>query len=109
MRQVPALDAVPIDIVGDGRVARHFLHYLNLLGFSVRAWSRRAPAAGPTEALASCRTVLLLIRDAGASRALSGPLSRGDAETISANLKALERDPFHAVYCEVARAYELRS
>jgi hypothetical protein len=64
MRQVPAFDAAPIGIVGDGRVARHFLHYHNLLGLSVRTWSRRMPAAGPIEALASCRTVLVLIRDA---------------------------------------------
>jgi 2-dehydropantoate 2-reductase len=64
MRQVPEFDAGPIGIVGDGRVARHFLHYLNLLGLSVRAWSRRAPAAaGPTQALASCEIILLLIRD----------------------------------------------
>lgn len=64
MRQVPALDTDPIGIVGDGRVARHFLHYLSLLGIPVRAWSRRASAAGPIEVLTSCRTVLLLIRDA---------------------------------------------
>ena len=52
MRQVPVLDATPFGIVGDGRVARHFLHYLNVLGLSVCAWSRRAPAAaGPTQAL----------------------------------------------------------
>ena len=62
MRQVPALDATPFGIVGDGRVARHFHHSFTLLGLSVCAWSRRAPA--PPEALAPCRTVLLLIRDA---------------------------------------------
>ena len=65
MGQVPALDTAPIGIVGDGRVAGHILHYLDLLGLPVRAWSRRVPGAGPLEALASCRTVLLLIRDAG--------------------------------------------
>ena len=64
MRQVPALDATPFGIVGNGRVARHFHHYFNLLGLSVCAWSRRARAPSPPEALASCRTVLLLIRDA---------------------------------------------
>jgi predicted short-subunit dehydrogenase-like oxidoreductase (DUF2520 family) len=63
VRQVPALDATPFGIVGDGRVARHFHHYFNLLGLSVRAWSRRVPAPPPPEALASCGTVLLLIRD----------------------------------------------
>ena len=237
MRQVPALDA-PIGIVGNGRVARHFHHYLNLLGLSVCVWSRRASAADPPEALASCRTVLVLIQDAGivpfieawptlrekrlvhfsgslvtpaadgahplmtfghnlydlatyrsipfvldtagtpfrellpdlpnpsftipaadrpyyhalsvmagnfstmlwlklfnelqglgipasaahpylagmaanlltdAGGALSGPLSRGDVETIGANLKALEGDPFHAVYRAFVRAYAERS
>jgi hypothetical protein len=50
-------------IVGDGRVARHFLHYLNLLGLPVRTWSRRTPDSGPVDALAGCGTVLILIRD----------------------------------------------
>lgn len=64
MRQVPARDVTPIGIVGDGRVARHFLHYFNLLGLPVRVWSRRVSAGAPIETLASCCTVLLLIRDA---------------------------------------------
>lgn len=238
MRQVPAFDAAPIGIVGDGRVARHFLHYLNLLGLSVCAWTRRAPAADPPQILASCGIILLLIRDSeivpfidawpalqekrlvhfsgslvtqsaegahplmtfghdlydlatyrripfildsggtpfhqllpglpnpsftipaadrpyyhalcvmagnfstilwlklfdelqtrfgipasaahpyleqmagnlhtSASRSLTGPLSRRDAETIDANLNALEGDPFHAVYRAFARVYEQR-
>ncbi len=64
MRQVPALDASPFGLVGNGRVARHFLHYFNLLGFSVRAWSRRSEVPAPPDALAACRTVLILIPDA---------------------------------------------
>ena len=64
MRQVPEFDIAPIGIVGDGRVARHFLHYLGLLGLPVRTWSRRTPGAGPAEALAPCRTILILITDA---------------------------------------------
>jgi 2-dehydropantoate 2-reductase len=63
VRQVPALDATPFGIVGNGRVARHVHHYFNLLGLPVCAWSRRRPALSPPDALASCRTVLLLIRD----------------------------------------------
>ena len=58
MGQVPEFG-----IVGDGRVARHFSHYFNLLGVPVRAWSRRAPGPSPPDALASCHSVLLLIRD----------------------------------------------
>src|SRR5688572_7530362 len=63
MGQVPELDGPPFGIVGDGRVARHFRHYFSLLGLSVCTWSRRAPSPPPPDALASCRTVLLLIRD----------------------------------------------
>ena len=239
MRQVPALDAAPIGLIGDGRVARHIHHYLNLLGLPVRTWSRRARGADPPEALDSCRTILVLIRDAeivpfieawpalrarclvhfsgsvvtsaaeaahplmtfgrdlydlamyrripfvldegrtpfeqllpglpnpsftipaadrpyyhalcvmagnfstilwaklfdelqdrfgipgseahpylaqvtanlmaDASRALTGPLARGDADTIAANLHALEGDPFQGVYSAFARAYDRRA
>jgi hypothetical protein len=63
VRQVPALDATPFGIVGDGRVARHFHRDFTLLGLSVCLWSRRLPVPPPPEALASCRTVLLLIRE----------------------------------------------
>ena len=64
MRQVPARNATPLGIVGSGRVARHFHHYFNLLGLPVCGWSRRERTPSPPDALASCRTVLLLIRDA---------------------------------------------
>ncbi len=233
MGQVPELG-----IVGDGRVARHFQHYFNLLGIPVRTWSRRTATSSPPEALAPCHTVALLIRDdaiapfiqswpdlgrarlvhfsgsvatplaeaahplmtfgpdlydldtyrtipfvlesgrpplpellpglpnpwfaipagerpyyhalcvmagnfstllweklfdelehrfgiprsaahayasrvainviAGAGRALTGPLSRGDARTIAANLAALEGDPFQAVYAAFVKAHEQR-
>jgi hypothetical protein len=239
LRQVPAFGAAPFGIVGNGRVARHFHHYFNLLALSVCGWSRREPGPSPPEALASCRTVLLLIRDgaivpfidawpalrekrlvhfsgslvtpaaegahplmtfgpalydlaeyraipfvldaggtpfaellpglpnpsftipaadrpyyhalcvlagnfstllwlklfdelerrfaipasaahpylarvtanvmADASRALTGPLSRGDAQAVAANLTALEGDPFHAVYSAFVRAHEQRA
>jgi hypothetical protein len=64
VRQVLVGDASPIGIVGNGRVSRHFSHYLTLLGIPVRVWSRRVPGPDPAEALASCRTVLVLVRDA---------------------------------------------
>ena len=52
------------------------------------------------------RVTANLVTDA--RHALTGPLSRGDAEAIAANLKALEGDPFHAVYAAFVRAYEQR-
>src|SRR4051794_17148338 len=63
MRQVPGFEISPVGIVGDGRVARHYLHYFSLLGLSVLTWSRRATGPSPVEALAPCGTVLLLISD----------------------------------------------
>lgn len=239
MRQVPENDLPPVGIVGDGRVARHFRHYLTLLGLPWLAWARRGATRTPAEVLAPCRTVLVLIPDAAivpfikaspglaatrlvhcsgslvtevaagahplmtfgpelydletyraipfildegadpldellpglpnpsfaippaarayyhalcvmagnfstllwqklfrefderfgipasaahpylaaisanlrahAACALTGPLSRGDAPTIAANLRALEGDPYHAVYAAFVRAYEQRS
>ena len=64
MRQVPAHRATPLGIVGSGRVARHFHQYFTLLGLPVCVWSRREGTRSPPDALASCPTVLLLIRDA---------------------------------------------
>jgi predicted short-subunit dehydrogenase-like oxidoreductase (DUF2520 family) len=43
-----------------------------------------------------------------AGRALTGPLARGDEETVAANLASLEGDPFHDVYSAFARAYARR-
>ena len=63
MGQVPVTQAPPLGIVGDGRLARHFLHYFQLLDLDVRQWSRRGPAIDPAQALAACETVLLLVRD----------------------------------------------
>jgi 2-dehydropantoate 2-reductase len=53
------------------------------------------------------RVAQSLMADAG--RALTGPLSRGDARTVAANLTALEGDPFEAVYSAFVRAHEQRS
>ena len=49
------------------------------------------------------QTVQNLISDP--DRALTGPLVRGDAATIAANLAALEGDPFAEVYSAFARAH----
>jgi Domain of unknown function (DUF2520) len=153
MGQVPSLSTAPLGIVGDGRAARHFHHYFDLLSLPVRGWSRRASDRSPDEVLAPCDTVLVLIADtaiepfiaawpaltrhrlvhgsgslvtsaaecahplmtfgpdlydlarnliADGSRALTGPLVRGDAATIAANLTALEGDPFREVYSAFA-------
>jgi 2-dehydropantoate 2-reductase len=64
MRQVPSPGTTPFGIVGDGRAARHFHRYFELLDLPVRRWSRRAADCSPTEALAECGTILVLIPDA---------------------------------------------
>jgi hypothetical protein len=62
--QVPAARTNPIGIVGDGRVAAHFLHYLARIEIPTRSWSRRVSTDAPPDALSDCSTVLLLVRDA---------------------------------------------
>ena len=73
MRQVPSPGTTPLGLIGDGCLARHFQHYFTLLNVPVRVWSRRAaegspghsgPACTPVEAMAECRTVMVLISDA---------------------------------------------
>jgi len=60
MRQVPH----PL-IVGDGKMATHFGHYLSLLGIKYSQWSRKKYSDIPLETLFSHSTVvLLLISDA---------------------------------------------
>lgn len=44
-----------------------------------------------------------LLADPG--NALTGPLARGDSETVRRNLEALEGDPFHKVYQSFVEAY----
>jgi hypothetical protein len=53
------------------------------------------------------RTVANLLADG--SRALTGPFSRGDRDTIAANINALDGDPFQAVYLAFERIYAGRS
>jgi len=62
---------VPFGIVGDGRLARHLIHYFNLLRIPYRQWSRQGSiqvAGKPdpssmVQALLGCQTVLLAISD----------------------------------------------
>jgi len=50
-------------IIGNGRVARHFLHYLSLLNLPVSQWHRGENLAGLRELLPSATHILLLISD----------------------------------------------
>lgn len=65
MGQVPS--KFPYGIVGDGRVARHFAHYLNLKKIQYKQWSRNAQRASgkcePFAVLSECETILVLISD----------------------------------------------
>jgi predicted short-subunit dehydrogenase-like oxidoreductase (DUF2520 family) len=42
-------------------------------------------------------------------RALTGPVTRGDYETVRANLATLQSDPYHAVYAAFARIHAERT
>ncbi|MFH1158046.1 MAG: DUF2520 domain-containing protein [Pseudomonadota bacterium] len=58
MRQVPHYL-----IVGNGRMARHFRHYLSLLGISSSQWNRSEPTEKLGELACAATHILLLISD----------------------------------------------
>ncbi len=58
MRQVPKYG-----IIGGGRAARHFSHYLKLLNIPHLQWSRKNNSESPESYLSVCAVVLLLISD----------------------------------------------
>lgn len=50
-------------IVGDGYLATHFAHYLDLEGIPFNKWSRRVDNISPVDKLSECDIILLLISD----------------------------------------------
>lgn len=89
---------------------RPLYHALAVLSgnFSVLLWRKAREGfqemGVPEEAVVSYReTVLRTLLEAG-DEAVTGPLSRGDRETVAANLAALEGDPWGAVYRAVVEA-----
>ncbi len=54
---------LPCALIGDGRMARHFAHYLSLSGIPCRQWSRKENREDPAEFAKGCRAALLLISD----------------------------------------------
>jgi predicted short-subunit dehydrogenase-like oxidoreductase (DUF2520 family) len=50
-------------IIGNGRIARHFFHYMESSGFAVARWYRAMPLPALRQSLASASHVLLLISD----------------------------------------------
>ena len=111
MRQVPASDVTPFGIVGNGRVARHFSHYFTLLGLPVSAWSRRARGPSPPEALASCRTILVLISDAEVAPFIDAwpPLQEKRLVHCSGSLVTAAAEGAHPLIFrpKIARCYDL--
>ena len=67
MRQVPlkhkqSKDFSGYGLIGSGQVARHLVHYLNLLDIPFTAWSHRSKDS-LAQALGPCSHVLILITD----------------------------------------------
>lgn len=50
-------------VIGNGRLARHMLHYLRLLNLGRCHWHRHLALSDLSQLLPQCRHVLLLIRD----------------------------------------------
>lgn len=59
MRQVPKTQLPDYLVIGNGRVARHFLHYFSLLGIDTAHWHRGLPL----DELGDAQHILVLISD----------------------------------------------
>lgn len=84
MRQVPHSDlSYTYTIIGDGRMARHFAHYLSLLNIPYEQWSRRRDPAfiELPQVLARSKRLLLLISDDAI------------ADFVEQHVKNLHREP----------------
>jgi len=117
----PSLTGVPFAIEGDAaptRVARRIIRHLGGESFSLPA-SRNAayhawatmPAAGLSrqdarrKSLPIIRQTLANYSRLGPARSFSGPLVRGDAETVAKHMAALKKHPgAREVYVALARA-----
>ena len=80
----------PYGIVGDGRVARHFAHYFQLLGIPFRQWSRRSPG----QTLDDCPVILLLVADPAVEE-----LARGYGDRVCVHFSgSLLSDTVHGMH-----------
>jgi len=109
MRQVPRADVPPIGIAGDGRLARHFIHYFTLLGLPVQAWSRRSGPSGPVQAFADCQTVLLLLRDAAIEPFIDAWPALADRQLVhcSGSLQTPDAQSAHPLMTFGERLYDI--
>ena len=62
-RQVPQKMMRTYTVVGNGKVAKHFLYYFKLLGIGVNHWHRHMPLSALHQFVQSSDSLLLLIRD----------------------------------------------
>jgi predicted short-subunit dehydrogenase-like oxidoreductase (DUF2520 family) len=109
---LPGLPNPSFTIAASNRASYH-AHCVMAGNFSTLLWQKlfdelEARLAIPASAAYPflMQTARNLMSDGG--RALTGPLARGDEETVAANLASLEGDPFHDVYSAFARAYARR-
>lgn len=62
-RQVPEKNILHYTIVGDGKVAKHFAHYFNLLGIKFNQWNRKQTSQDLKQLIKTSDNTLLLISD----------------------------------------------
>ena len=109
-RLITLLGATPIAVPTSGRPQYHAAavivsnYLVTLLELGTRLFQRAGAAEGDAEAalIALARGTLENVREVGPERALTGPLARGDIDTVELHLRAL--DPGEArLYAELGR------
>lgn len=95
-------------IIGSGKLARHFTHYLKLLGFEPVLWNRHQNS-DPAQIFKDCEVNLLLISDSALSTFRSAYPSVKNIVHCSGSLTIPDTIDFHPLMTFSDDLYDLRT
>lgn len=101
-------------IIGDGRMARHFAHYLTLLDIPYKQWSRKSSIytnRTPQDQLDNCNIILILIKDSEIENFIKkNPfLRKKQCIHFSGSLTSMEVESFYPLMTFGEELYDLKT
>jgi len=81
-RQVPNMIDTQYTIIGDGKIAKHFRHYFDLVEINYTSWNRKQPLRALQQAVNNTDHVLVLISDDAIDKFINSHLFLKDKSLI---------------------------
>jgi predicted short-subunit dehydrogenase-like oxidoreductase (DUF2520 family) len=81
-RQVPNMTNTQYTIIGDGKIAKHFMHYFDLVEINYTSWNRKQPLRALQHAVNNTDHVLVLISDDAIDKFINSHLFLKDKSLI---------------------------